>query len=73
MVLSPGHSTIPQGLKDAIVAILDERPTHQTADIPDGARLESHGHYGGGFGNIGKLELELLFLAKEPVVASPAV
>lgn len=56
------QTTMPYGIQRAIVDILEE-PDSQY----DGARVVGHGHTGGGYGCIGKLEVEQFKLAVEPV------
>ena len=62
------NPTMPQGIKDAVSEILDDAPP---GDTPDGARVEGYGHTEGGFGSIGKLEVEIFKLVKiQPVKSS---
>jgi len=72
------NTTMPETLKSAIVAILVEPGNGNAYANPpaphDSARVQGHGHSGGGYGSIGKLEVELFTQAVEPapVVEAPA-
>lgn len=44
---------VPEGIKQVIAAICDEEPPQTT-----GVRVQGFGHSGGGYGSIGKLEVE---------------
>jgi hypothetical protein len=61
---------IPVALQIAIVSLLDEPGNGNSAVNPprphDSARVEGHGHSGGGYGSIGKLEVELFTAATVP-------
>lgn len=66
------QSHMPAGLKAAIFEILDEPPVSpDNKNNLDCARVESFGHAGGGYGSIGKLEVEL-FRGAELPAAPPA-
>lgn len=54
---------MPEPIRTSILDILDEDPTYQEGCY-DGATVEGYGHSGGGYGNIGKLQVELIRLAK---------
>lgn len=60
--------TMPPALQASIVAVLDEPGNGNGCTIPasphDFARVEGYGHSGGGYGSIGKLEVELFTAAK---------
>lgn len=63
-------ANLPQGLKDGIAAIIDDVPTVKQLPehMPDGVRVETFGHSGGGWSNVGKMEVEFFNLKKvEPV------
>ncbi len=54
----------PQGVKDTIASICDEPKPSGT-----GIRVTGHGHSGGGYGSIGKLEVARVHLLPEPAPA----
>ena len=60
--------TIPYSLRSAIV----ETISGINDDQGDMVRVEGYGHGGGGFSNIGKLEVEYFHAAKAPVSPEPA-
>lgn len=64
------NTSMPDSVKSAITAILDEEGNGNGYVSParphDSARVEGHGHSGGGYGSIGKLEVELFTAAALP-------
>lgn len=61
------NPSISSSLKSAIVEIIDEDGNGNSSVIParphDSVRVEGYGHSGGGYGSIGKLEVELFTAA----------
>lgn len=69
LVLS--QQSMPQGIKESVVAILDEVGNAGPKGLPhDSARIEGYGHSGGGYGSIGKLEVELFTAAEVPATSA---
>ena len=58
---------LPSTLKDGIAAILDDI----TDSYGDSVRVETYGHYGGGYSSIGKLEVEYFKAAVAPAPPEP--
>lgn len=61
---------MPQGIKDAIAEILSEPDTSGFGS--NGAMVTGHGHSGGGYGSIGKLEVMQLPLLGVTTDVQPA-
>lgn len=67
------NTNVPEGIKATVTAILDEEGNAGPKGLPhDSARVEGYGHSGGGYGSIGKLEVELFTAAVLPEPADAA-